>query len=175
MMASSLVALLMLLPLSSALSMLNARACTTRMSATSTMLMLPVVNDASFASTVLARSRPVLIDFYADWCGPCKLLEPELRKLQAKGVVDVVKARLEKNPKIKRWLRAEGIKLSMLPSCVLVSEGKARDIITGVAALPKLEEFIRGAVVGSVKPTNAAPAESSLLDQAQSLLDKRFS
>jgi thioredoxin 1 len=56
--------------------------------------------DATFEALVLKAERPVIVDFWAAWCGPCKLVAPELEKLarQYEGVVDVVKVDVDANP-----------------------------------------------------------------------------
>ena len=60
------------------------------------------VTDASFASDVLAAERPVLVDFFAGWCGPCHALAPTLEQLASKraGEVDVVKLDVDANPEV---------------------------------------------------------------------------
>ena len=58
------------------------------------------VTDATFEAEVLKAGRPVVVDFWATWCGPCKMVAPELEKLAAKyeGAVDVVKVDVDANP-----------------------------------------------------------------------------
>lgn len=60
--------------------------------------------DATFEEVVLHAERPVIVDFWAAWCGPCKLVAPELEKLAEKyeGVVDVVKVDVDANPELSR-------------------------------------------------------------------------
>lgn len=60
--------------------------------------------DATFEEVVLHSERPVIVDFWAAWCGPCKLVAPELEKLAEKyeGVVDVVKVDVDANPELSR-------------------------------------------------------------------------
>jgi thioredoxin 1 len=83
---------------------------------------LRVINDADFESAVLHADEPVVIDFFADFCGPCKLCEPALMRLDSSGEANVVKARLDKSPKLREWLLTHGIKIACLPTLVLVRD-----------------------------------------------------
>ena len=79
---------------------------------------LEIVTDANFGEAVLAASKrgPVLLEFYGEYCGPCRQCEPALKQLDASfAELKVVKARLNSNPAIEDWLLAEGLKVSKLP------------------------------------------------------------
>jgi putative thioredoxin len=94
---------------------------------------IPFVSDASdadFQEKVLQRSRtvPVLIDFWASWCGPCKTLTPILEKLATEydGAFELVKIDTEKNPQVSAALRVQSV-----PTVYLVKDGQPVDGFQG--------------------------------------------
>lgn len=116
---------------------------------------LEQVDDTSYEAAVVEPSRagtPVLVDFFTDWCGPCKLIEPLLRELHQKGDVKVVKAKPEETESFRAWLEKQGKYISGLPTCVLFENGKPRKVISGAFSMAKLEAFV-GSTIGTVMPT----------------------
>jgi thioredoxin 1 len=89
------------------------------------------VTDESFESAVLAAGRPVVVDFWAPWCGPCKAIEPALEELaETTDKVDFVKLDIDENPSI-----AHRFGVLSLPTVILFADGEPRATIYG--ARPK--------------------------------------
>ena len=106
---------------------------------------LDIVTDKEFETAVLSSSGPVVVDFFADYCGPCKLCEPSLVRLHNNADLDVtvVKARLDDNQKMRVWLAEHGGRITALPTLVLVKDGvpvstmKGANMIVNSEALNK--------------------------------------
>lgn len=92
---------------------------------------MPVVifTDSSFEQEVLKSDQPVLVDFYADWCGPCKMQGPIIEEI-AKEIGDkakVGKFNIDENPKIARQFEVMSI-----PTLIIFKDGKAVETMIGV-------------------------------------------
>ena len=89
------------------------------------------VTDETFEAEVLHAGRPVVVDFWAPWCGPCKAIEPALVELaDATDKVDFVKMDIEENPRT-----ADAYGVLSLPTVMLFDDGEPRRTVYG--ARPK--------------------------------------
>ena len=99
------------------------------------------VTDQSFETEVLKASEPVLVDFWAEWCGPCKMIAPALDELAGEfaGRLTVAKVNIDENPTTPNTYAVRGI-----PTLILFKDGKPA--ATQVGALPKsrLKDWIAG-------------------------------
>jgi thioredoxin 1 len=90
------------------------------------------VSDGSFDNVVLRATEPVLVDFWAEWCGPCKMIAPFLDELATdmEGRVTVAKVNIDEKPQIPRKYGVRGI-----PTMILFKGGQVA--ATKIGALPK--------------------------------------
>ena len=97
------------------------------------------VTDESFATDVLKAAGPVLVDFWAEWCGPCKAIGPALEDIAGElaGQLTVAKVNIDENPLTPNHFAVRGI-----PTLILFKDGQP--VATQVGALPKsrLKEWI---------------------------------
>ena len=98
------------------------------------------INEANFETEVLKSTQPVLADFWAEWCGPCKMLGPVIEEIAAEqdGRVKVVKVNVDNNPQLAARFGVQSI-----PTLLYFLDGKVIDQTVGVvgkkAILNKLE------------------------------------
>lgn len=100
------------------------------------------VSDATFQSEVLQAAEPVLVDFWAEWCGPCRAIAPVLEELstELEGKVKIVKLNVDENPEIAATYGVRSI-----PTMILFKGGEAADMKIG-AGTPKagLAKWLEG-------------------------------
>ena len=92
----------------------------------------PAVTDASFKQNVLESDVPVLVDFWAPWCGPCRMVAPVVEEIaeQYEGQVKVVKLNTDENPQI-----ASQYGIRSIPTLMIFKDGQRVDMVVG--AVPK--------------------------------------
>ena len=97
------------------------------------------VTDSSFKADVIDATKPVLVDFWAEWCGPCKMIGPSLEELSVElgDRVNIVKLNIDENPEAPGKYGVRGI-----PTMILFKGGQVA--ATKIGALPKskLKEWV---------------------------------
>jgi len=97
------------------------------------------VSDSTFATDVLAFPRPVLVDLWAAWCAPCRMIAPALEEIAAEmmGRVRIAKLNVDENPGTQAQLGVSGI-----PTLVMFKGGKEVDRMVGALPPPQLRNWI---------------------------------
>ena len=84
------------------------------------------------------QGQLVLVDFYADWCGPCQMLAPNLEQLDKEGVIDIIKVNVDEIPDLARQFR-----IMSIPTLMLFKEGKFVKKVLGYMPIESLREFVK--------------------------------
>lgn len=97
------------------------------------------VSDADFNDKVLNASEPVLVDYWAEWCGPCKMIAPVLDEIaeEYKGRLVVAKLNIDENPETPQHYGVRGI-----PTLMLYKNGDVEATKVGALSKSQLKDFI---------------------------------
>lgn len=124
------------------------------------------VTEVSFEQEVVERSRqvPVVVDFWADWCGPCKALSPALEKAEAsrQGKVVLAKVDVDANPQLAALFKVLGI-----PAVKAFRDGQLVDEFTGALPPARIEAFFDSLLPSRADELLAAGDELSLREAAE--------
>jgi len=101
------------------------------------------VTDESFKTDVLGASGPVLVDFWAEWCGPCKAIGPALEDIGAElaGRITIAKVNIDENPMTPNQFAVRGI-----PTLILFKDGKPVDTLVGARPKSALKAWIESKI-----------------------------
>jgi thioredoxin len=113
------------------------------------------LTDANFAEEVQRSELPVLVDFYAPWCGPCKMLGPILERLAAEfeGRIRFAKLNVDEAPELANAFEVTGV-----PTLMLFRGGQATEAQVGLASPKALKAWLEAAAVSS--PASSLPNRS---------------
>ena len=102
------------------------------------------VSDQDFDAEVLKSSQPVVVDFWAEWCGPCKMIAPALEEIAGtmNGKVKIVKLNVDENP-----ATAAKYGIMSIPTLMLFKNGELASRQVGAAPKQKLEQWITSSTV----------------------------
>jgi thioredoxin 1 len=101
--------------------------------------MVEKTTDATFEQDVLKASEPVVVDFWAEWCGPCKMIAPALEEISKtlSGKVKIVKLNVDENPGV-----AAKYGIMSIPTLMMFKNGELASRQVGAAPKQKLEQWI---------------------------------
>ena len=111
------------------------------------------VTDDSFQDDVIGSEKPVLVDFWAEWCGPCRMIAPALEEIgrELEEKVTVVKLNIDDNPDAPARYGVRGI-----PTMILFKNGAPAATKVGAAPKTQLQSWLEGALDSAAAPAARA-------------------
>lgn len=96
-----------------------------------------LTNESNFKTDVLEKEF-VLVDFYADWCGPCRMIMPLLEEIQSEMNVDIVKVNIDESPNI-----ASEYDVMSIPTLIIFKKGEKVSVNVGAASKARIIDWIK--------------------------------
>lgn len=97
------------------------------------------ITETNFSSEVIGAQKPVLLDFWAEWCGPCQMLAPTIEEIANENdSISVGKVNVDEEPRL-----ATEFGITSIPTLVLLKNGKALRTVVGYRTKAEIEEFIK--------------------------------
>lgn len=101
------------------------------------MSIVNIKDESQFEQEIIKSTETVLVDFYADWCGPCKMVAPILEEIAQEGIVQVAKVNVDQQPKL-----AERFGILSIPTMIVFQDGKEKKKLIGARSKQDLIDSI---------------------------------
>lgn len=101
------------------------------------MSIVNIKDESQFEQEIIKSTEMILVDFYADWCGPCKMVAPILEEIAQEGIVQVAKVNVDQQPKL-----AERFGILSIPTMIVFQDGKEKKKLIGARSKQDLIDSI---------------------------------